>query len=654
MPVILKNNAFGFLQSAISNSDTVAVLQSGYGANFPSLGGGDYFYATISPTAGASEIVKVVARSGDTLTIVRAQEGTSALSFSAGSRTELRVTAQSVIDAITDRVAGKDQASEISFVPTGGIAATDVQAALAEVDSEKIAFTRLDDSDGSSLVGYTQGGTNATTRTVQTKLREAVSVKDFGAVGDGIANDANAIRAAFAASNSVLFPSGTYYCGQIGSGDSFFDLTDKGVGVAILTQGFVELVGETTTVSECQFFRLLPGVNGAQSHFYCDPIRFRDTGYVSGFPAKGLTAFRIENNDANWGNLRFIGIYCRDVAAAMVVANRSNTSIAANRVRGIFIDEVFVDNGNYGVVLAGQGDGVYIKKLITSQVFRSFFAYNVQEAEVSVFARTQKSTSGVINLGWFTEVTSGPPLQGMKVRYYTRDCASVVNHILINVIGPSLGTIRGVDLDLDIQDAVTGNKAVEFIAYDTSGGVPDTTALANVMTDVIIRGRVGHSSNTISSLANFTTPQTMTLLTTSIPVTGNAFNNFQFTTLRTFVPTWTASSSNPVIGNGTLAGEFFIANGICQVTVTMTAGSTTTFGSGIWSFALPVTCRSINMQRGSAIALDAGVIYYAGSADAAGTGLQATFDQATSQTQATIPFTWASGDSLSMTVSYPV
>ena len=100
MTVILKNNAFGFLQSAISNSDTTIVLQSGFGANFPNLVGGEYFYATISPTAGASEIVKVVARSGDTLTIVRAQEGTSALAFPAGSRTELRVTAQSVIDAI--------------------------------------------------------------------------------------------------------------------------------------------------------------------------------------------------------------------------------------------------------------------------------------------------------------------------------------------------------------------------------------------------------------------------------------------------------------------------------------------------------------------------------------------------------------------------
>jgi hypothetical protein len=503
-------------------------------------------------------------------------------------------------------------------------------------------------------VVYNPPFTGAVETNVEEKLAESVSVKDFGAVGDGINNDAAAIRAAFAASNSVLFPSGTYWCGQIDSGNTFFDLTNKGAGVAILTQGFVELVGETTSVSECQFFRLLPGPNGAQSHFYCDPIRFRDLGYVDGFPAKGLTGFRLENNNSSWGNLRFIGIYCNDVASAMVVSNRNNTAIADNRIRGIFIDELWVDNGNYGIVLGGQGDGVYIKKIITNRVYRSFFAYNVQEAEVSIFARNQKSTSEVVNLGWFTEVTNGPPLQGMKVRYYTRDCSSVVNHVLINVIGPNLGTIRGIDLDLDIQDNIANNRAVEFIAYTTSGGVPDPTALANVMTDVIIRGRVGSQTNLIGSQANFTSPQSMTLLSTNIPATSGTYNNFQLTTLRTYVPTWTASISNPSLGNGALTGEYFIANGMCQVTVTLTAGSTTTFGSGVWSFTLPITSRSINLQRGSAIALDNGVLYYAGSADAGGTAMQATFDQTTTQVQSTVPFTWANGDSLSMTVSYPI
>lgn len=51
-------------------------------------------------------------------------------------------------------------------------------------------------SSGSSLVGYLPAGTGAVATTVQAKLREIVSVKDFGAVGNGVANDTVAIQAA--------------------------------------------------------------------------------------------------------------------------------------------------------------------------------------------------------------------------------------------------------------------------------------------------------------------------------------------------------------------------------------------------------------------------------------------------------------------------
>lgn len=100
MGIQLKNNAVGYLATAINASDTGAVLQTGGGASFPTLGAVDYFYATLESTGGTTEVVKVTARSGDSITIVRAQEGTTANSFAAGSRFELRVTAQSVRDVL--------------------------------------------------------------------------------------------------------------------------------------------------------------------------------------------------------------------------------------------------------------------------------------------------------------------------------------------------------------------------------------------------------------------------------------------------------------------------------------------------------------------------------------------------------------------------
>jgi hypothetical protein len=49
---------------------------------------------------------------------------------------------------------------------------------------------------GSNLIGFKQNGISAVSRTAQSKLREIVSLEDFGAIGDGVANDTAAIQAA--------------------------------------------------------------------------------------------------------------------------------------------------------------------------------------------------------------------------------------------------------------------------------------------------------------------------------------------------------------------------------------------------------------------------------------------------------------------------
>lgn len=101
MGLKVTNNAFGTLNAGINSSATTIVLASGQGARFPSLGAGDYFYATLIDTSNNLEIVKVTARSTDTMTVVRAQDGTTARAYSTNDRFELRPTAVMFTELIT-------------------------------------------------------------------------------------------------------------------------------------------------------------------------------------------------------------------------------------------------------------------------------------------------------------------------------------------------------------------------------------------------------------------------------------------------------------------------------------------------------------------------------------------------------------------------
>jgi hypothetical protein len=58
--------------------------------------------------------------------------------------------------------------------------------------------------------GFVASGTGAVIRSVADKAKEAVSVRDFGAVGDGLSDDTTAFQNALAAHDTVFVPEGTY------------------------------------------------------------------------------------------------------------------------------------------------------------------------------------------------------------------------------------------------------------------------------------------------------------------------------------------------------------------------------------------------------------------------------------------------------------
>lgn len=105
---------------------------------------------------------------------------------------------------------------QVSFYAANGL--YDLVVTKTGFETVTIDAIELDDllaPSGSNSVGYLPAGAGAVSRTVQGKLRETVSVKDFGAVGDGVADDTAAIQAAITATQTagggvIFFPLGTY------------------------------------------------------------------------------------------------------------------------------------------------------------------------------------------------------------------------------------------------------------------------------------------------------------------------------------------------------------------------------------------------------------------------------------------------------------
>jgi len=120
-----------------------------------------------------------------------------------------------------------------------------------------------------SNVSYTPAGVGAVTTNVQAKLRQTVSVKDFGAVGDGTTDDTTAIQNALDAvlsGGTLYFPSGNYWLGN---------LTDKQIALTIQSGTDINLVGDKATIS-CTSSGAAP-VQSIMLYFI-DPNRVTITG----------------------------------------------------------------------------------------------------------------------------------------------------------------------------------------------------------------------------------------------------------------------------------------------------------------------------------------------------------------------------------------
>lgn len=393
----------------------------------------------------------------------------------------------------------------------------------------------------SEQVTFLAAGSGASQRTVLDKLRDVVSVKDFGAVGDGVADDTAAIQAALAASNNVSFPFGTYRITNTISitGNKYVEASNavlnkdfNGVGLAFTggssfnyVTGTLSVIGVGSFVANTAASSANPSAHGitiTNNRVIVDGSLISNSHQGNGllFTSNGgnsnrcvLTDIRCTGNGVN--GIRFSGT--SDNAAVWKVG----FYCTGNREAGIYFDNDFIGRSWNGFVYCeanavdGTSDQLYIGKLRNSNLFVYAEESVSTGSEITIGANCQflelvdtRESGSVNNASLTCRLARGNKTiaVGDTTHYGYVDCVNLTNNVAKYadlIYETSEGTI-GID-------RVRGNRQLERYVIDPSSNVAtqqrqatsfrDFTAYGNVALDRMVGANGTLSSPTAKLVA---------------------------------------------------------------------------------------------------------------------------------------------------------
>ncbi|WP_433415014.1 hypothetical protein ACQP1V_36215 [Microtetraspora malaysiensis] len=122
-----------------------------------------------------------------------------------------------------------------------------------------------------------------------------------------------------------------------------------------------------------------------------------------------------------------------------------------------------------------------------------------------------------------------------------------------------------------------------------------------------------------------------------------------------YTPSWSAATTAPVLGNGTLTGAFIQISRTVHLRLRLVIGSSTNAGAGAWSFSLPTNHVLTAIQTiGGFVSNSAGSVRWPVSGYLSNAGGIERLGTLNNILGPAAPFSWASNDQLVLTGSYEI
>jgi len=295
------------------------------------------------------------------------------------------------------------EGSTYSFVETSPTVVT-FTAGLhvgAEVKFTTAVFTAGSVGNAANVT-YDPAGTGAVTTNVQTKLRQTVSVKDFGAVGNGVADDTAAIQKAIDYVGSigggvVHIPAGTYAVGKTSAPynpaitgsfdrDVILDVQNDNITLQGDGRGATVLTNTITNTTAARLIKIGRRIDGS---IFVDNVAVQDMTligtYVSGTPSSTVTNTGIDVSGLS-------GVGCTNIKLQRLeIKNCGGYGIGFQRdgfidclISDVQIDTISGDGIDFKMDTNNSGYGNLVENVTVTNFGKDVVGIGVPQAGVNI------------------------------------------------------------------------------------------------------------------------------------------------------------------------------------------------------------------------------------------------------------------------------